>query len=436
MGDILPFVAKVRSSGDWSPAERARLTELADRFSGVAEKVEVVFGTSDDGDPWCVVKDENEDILVHVAKIDGRFVVHYSLDDSVSEGAELPAALGERLSWDDASLDDVVVPFSRQAQSFIALLVAAAFFYETSQAAAVTEPAAAPNLALHDDATAHAAPLDTAQPEAKRDVTAHATALSGGEDPAPQTSVSTAAAAPAITTTAHTAIAATEPASAPTHAAPVALASVASAPVVMAAAEPAAPVVLNLVRGTSGDDHLLGTAGSDHLLGGAGADTLSGGGAPLGGYDLLDGGAGNDRIELGARVFAVGGQGADTFVIEAPQHMGDANQQLGVILDFHLADGDKLVTASGQQVSIVSTAQSRVAVPFNPTDNNNQPQSLVFVDGQRVSVDLDGDHQADGYVVLAGPPAAHAPAEPDPAPTSTEEPPPVLTGHALEHDLF
>jgi hypothetical protein len=128
-------VAKVRAGGDWTVGERTHLEELADRFAAVASRVEVVFGATDEGDPWCVVKDENEEVLVHIARIDGRFVVHYALDDALNEGTDLPGALGERLSWEDVR-DDVVVPFSHQAQSFIALLVAAAFFYETSRVGA------------------------------------------------------------------------------------------------------------------------------------------------------------------------------------------------------------------------------------------------------------------------------------------------------------
>jgi hypothetical protein len=184
MGDILPFVAKVRAGGDWTAGERTRLEELADRFAAVAAKVEVVFGATDEGDPWCVVKDENEEVLVHIARIDGRFVVHYALDDALNEGTDLPGALGERLSWEDMR-DDVVVPFSRQAQSFIALLVAAAFFYEASRMGApdATPEAhgSAPDLSDPPPPVADAPDLG-----GKRDLTVHGVVLaSTAEDPAP-----------------------------------------------------------------------------------------------------------------------------------------------------------------------------------------------------------------------------------------------------------
>src|SRR6185369_8871939 len=140
MGEILPFVARVRDSGDWTAAERARLEALADQFAKAGVHVEVIYGATDDGDPWCVVKDGNEEVLVHVARIGAKFVVHFAAQDTLEEGVDLPSALGARL--DDlhdapqASGGDVV-PFSlagRQAQSFLALIVATAFFYETRDA--------------------------------------------------------------------------------------------------------------------------------------------------------------------------------------------------------------------------------------------------------------------------------------------------------------
>src|SRR6185295_8426988 len=142
MGEILPFVARVRDSGDWTQSERARLEALADQFARDGVHVEVVYGATDDGDPWCVVKDANEEVLVHVARIGGRFVVHFAAQDTLEEGADLPSALGARLvdaHVDAAHEDEVVVPFSlsgRQAQGLLALIVATAFFYDTRDAQA------------------------------------------------------------------------------------------------------------------------------------------------------------------------------------------------------------------------------------------------------------------------------------------------------------
>ena len=51
MGDILPFVARVRDGGDWTASERERLEALADQFAKAGPHVEVVYGAADYGDP-------------------------------------------------------------------------------------------------------------------------------------------------------------------------------------------------------------------------------------------------------------------------------------------------------------------------------------------------------------------------------------------------
>ena len=86
MGQVVPFIARVRDSGDWTAAERARLQELADRLAAGGVDVEVIFGATDEGDPWCVVTDGNGDVLIHVARIDGEFVVHSAVDDARQRG--------------------------------------------------------------------------------------------------------------------------------------------------------------------------------------------------------------------------------------------------------------------------------------------------------------------------------------------------------------
>lgn len=131
MGQVIPFIARVGSAGDFSAADRARLAELAERYAAAGVRVEVIYGATEDGDPWCVVKDENEEVLIHVARIGDGFVVHYALDDALRQGQDLRSVLRERLAWEDRP--EVVVPFSRQAQSLLALIVAASFLHETAK---------------------------------------------------------------------------------------------------------------------------------------------------------------------------------------------------------------------------------------------------------------------------------------------------------------
>jgi hypothetical protein len=400
MGDILPFVAKVRASGDWTAAERARLEELAGRFAEAGLRVEVIYGATDDGDPWCVVKDENEEILVHVARIGGQFVVHSAIDDALREGQDLLSTLGERLSWlDDHRDEGVVVPFSRQAQSFIALLVATAFFYDTAGAPALVEAAEALPL-LPDEPPP--APLPEGLPQVqKRELVVQTTVAADAAEPGPHP-------------TAQALVVRPEPAVMSSglvqddrdEAAPVA------APLVVAAGatdSPAEPVQLaavdsavHVLIGGAGDDLLVGGLGADQLIGGAGDDTLSGGG----GLDVLEGGEGDDRLELGAQVTAEGGQGADTFVVAAPVVMGQATTQLGVVLDFRAGEGDRLTNAHGETVAVLPVT-SEPAPPSLPGLGAAEHQPTLgqtsVVYGRKVEVDLDGDGVIDGYVWLAEP---------------------------------
>ncbi len=145
----------------------------------------MIYGATDDGDPWCVVKDANEEVLVHVARIGSKFVVHFAAQDTLDEGSDLPSALSSRLG--DMHFDaqghggDVVVPFSlagRQAQSILALIVATAFFYETRDALPATadEHDLTPPSDSAETAVATTLLLDTADKPA-RDPSAHAVVL-------------------------------------------------------------------------------------------------------------------------------------------------------------------------------------------------------------------------------------------------------------------
>lgn len=346
MGQIVPFVARVRDSGDWTAAERARLEALADQLQASGVKVDVVFGATDAGDPWCVVTNGDGDVLIHVARIGGVFVVHSAIDDTISEDTDLHAALREQLDAAGAmqpQTSATILPFgltARQGQTFLALVAASAFFYETLGDAGPADAAAAPPLLPSEDPV----PLPPGPEDAAvqdRETAAQASAL---PDPHDEAAPVTAALEPASDPEPAAAPAVEEELpSPPPQAAPVAHAA-ADATLTPAAAENTPPVTV--IKGTDGDDLLVGTAADERIEGGAGNDTLIGGG----GHDTLDGGAGNDRIELAPDAVAIGGSGADTFVIQAPVHPGHPDTLLGVVLDFNGAEGDRLVTWRGEWI--------------------------------------------------------------------------------------
>lgn len=418
MGQVVPFVARVRDSGDWTAAERARLEALAGQLSDAGIKVDVVFGATDAGDPWCVVTDENGDVLIHVARIGGVFVIHSAVDDVISEDVDLNAALRDHLDTAAAepASSATILPFgltARQGQTFLALVAASAFFYETLGDPGIAEAAEAPPVPSPDEPVL--APPEHDAPAQEREVAAQATVLHepqqdaapvaverpADEQPAPLAAV----AEPELQQTAPAA-----PQATPVEAAP-------AETVAAAAPVESQPLV---IRGTDGDDLLVGTAADERIEGGAGNDTLIGGG----GHDTLVGGAGDDRIVLTPDAVAIGGQGADTFVIKAPIHPNHPGTLLGVILDFSDAEGDRLVNWRGEWLRFDHNGQ--MARPGDGGTGSDRPTpgdhfltltattTTVGGDGSRtggptttdastftrVEVDLDGDGTADGYILL------------------------------------
>ncbi|MDO9430790.1 MAG: hypothetical protein Q7T84_05775 [Phenylobacterium sp.] len=398
MSNVLQFEPRPSAGGGWTAAERARLSDLADRLSADGAKVEVVYGTTDEGDPWCVIKDENEEVLIHVARINGQFVIHDASADAVQEGDTLWSACDRLLGGDWREIrEDVVVSLSaRQVQTFIALVVAGTFIYDIEHAEAApdttSDEPAAPAPDLVSVVATEAAQASTE--EQRQDLLALQHGPAG--DTAPAGLSPEAGTPPAEPMTAPAPLDTSAPDEAPSENEAVVAALAAPLP----ASTPGQVIKGSdgddTLRGGDGDDSLSGGAGADHLYGGAGADTLDGGGAPVGQFDLLDGGEGDDQIELAPTTLALGGAGADTFVLHdrpAPDGL------LGMIFDFSAEQGDRLVNTQGKDV---------LARPEHgdPTQGGQTLASLATrtpQPGQRVFLDIDGDGQEDGYAFLAGP---------------------------------
>jgi len=427
MGQVVPFIARVRESGDWTAAERARLQDLADRLGASGVDVEVIYGATDEGDPWCVVTDGNGDVLIHVARIDGTFVVHSAIDDAVNENVDLHTALRDQLGATEevVAQSATILPFgltARQGQTFLALVVATAFFYETSgggdTAQAAELPAAAP--ASDPEPTAP----DTETPAQERDLATQGATLQH-QTTAATTPTTVVATLPQPEAPAATATAVHEDAPA-APAAPVEEPATPEAKVEVVAPQAAPAEAPIVIKGTDGNDELTGTSANEHIIGGAGDDTLRGGG----GHDLLEGGAGNDRIELTSGTVAVGGEGADTFVIQAPVQLGHAGTLLGVVLDFNNLDGDRLMMANGRFVQVPhrppNTDGTQTTLTgdgagngggdrnggeftsqgFDPTHptlltpGGGDGPTLVGPPLTKVEIDFDGDGVMDGYVLV------------------------------------
>ena len=142
--------------------------------------------------------------------------------------------------------------------------------------------------------------------------------------------------------------------------------------------------------GGAGADHLYGGAGDDLLNGGDGDDMLTGGAGDDGliggdGDDMLDGGSGKDRLS--------GGDGADRFVVDLTATAADTD----TIIDFSLADGDKLLIKGPLPQTgwrVVGTP-SEVTIQYD-ADNDGSFVNLVVLEGVAYS-DIDDSQEFTTY---------------------------------------
>jgi len=374
MATVLAFPE--RRVGDWTEAERARLNELAGRFADEAG-VEVVFGRTDADDPWCVVLDARDEVLVHVARVNGTFVAHTLPGDAFAESRDLKTVVESVLGpkWQD-DRDGVVVPFAlsaRHAQVVTAVLLVAAFVDHHRAEAATEEWALATVRLAKSPATNGKA--------GQRDEAAKAAAAalpdpSPLDRPAPTASSEAAPLADhdfSGTTGARSRSADDRPTTPKIHLDLSALLF----------DEPDATVVGPPVAsiGTDGPD-LLGAPRSMP--------------APA---RLLDGGGGDDLLHLDGGTVAIGGGGADRFVVDAA--VGDAPRLLGVVLDFD----------PGRDVVAVDGAPAFSIVSRGPVANVLAAPAvsvvgLPSVAGERVGIDVDGDGREDGFFLVANAPEA------------------------------
>jgi Ca2+-binding RTX toxin-like protein len=429
MGEILAFSPRPPAT-DWSANERGLLLLLTQQLETTYGDIDVAFGQTDSGDPWYVVTDANQDVLVHIARIEGQFVVHDAAVDMFHQVGSLWGALRHVLSSSVESQTGVVVAFnpaSREAQSFLSLVIAVGLYLELrgvelgeagrlnfENLPRIDDPAiegvaskliAALNLEA-DRAESHVAP-QAAQGEAADAPPVKAVAVQGvaietvaqGQDGLPPVDGS------------HVRHASTPAASSETHPVPqgdgereglyeLALGNADIRELAFAGARAA-------VVGSNGDDVLHGTAEGEVIAGGAGNDYIDGGGAGKGQIDRIDGGAGDDRIVMNARVVASGSAGADTFLISARQPSDKAEALLGVVLDFQASKGDHLAVQGKGELTVVTTAAVNDVLAVQGATLNETVTAQVTdvsraVSGVRVGFDLDGDGREDVFILLGG----------------------------------
>jgi hypothetical protein len=398
MSNIVPFVPRP-PDGDWTSGERARLGELAERLAAGGARVQAAYGVSDAGDPWCVIQDEQDEVLIHIARIDGAFVIHDAAVDAVREEDSLWSAMARLLgqAWKDGS---TVIPLDlRQAQALLAMIMAAVFVQQAIHDGQLVAAHAGQDPGPSHDPADAPPPHDPVAPD-HHDLEARASLHE-----------------PDQVARADDRLEARHPWDRPSSESDAGLQPPATGSLSAAAA--AAAPQLAFAQTNPPAPHpepaglvLIGGPGADHLIGGAGADTLSGGGVGPGQIDLLQGGRGDDRIEMAAGVVARGGPGADSFVLTAkpaapPGFAAQSDAATlsakpasdGVILDFGARD--HLVFANGAAAVIVSvTATADVLSGLHGAAGLERSAETP---GVRVGVDLNGDGREDVYVLVAGP---------------------------------
>lgn len=429
MGEILAFSPRPPAT-DWSANERGLLMLLTQQLASSYGEIDSVFGQTDSGDPWYVVTDSNQDVLVHIARIDGRFVVHDAAVDMFHQVGSLWGALRQVLSsgGPEEVGGNVVAfnPSSREAQSFLSLVIAVGLYLEL-RGIEVGEAGRLnfENLPRVDDLSMDAvASRLIASLSLDGERAASRAAPPSASDPAGAVAQATikpeglkalvvetpAEAAPGLAAfkITHLAAATVEPAPSATHAA-VSLPE--ESPTTTELDGQGFAAGRSVMMGTAGADVLYGTAEGEVIKGDAGDDYIDGGGAKTGQIDRIDGGAGDDTIVMNARVVATGGTGADTFLISAQEPASKLEALLGVVLDYSAAKGDHLAVMGKGNVTVVSTAAVSNVLAAQEAALGEAVASQVTdvkgpVAGTRVGFDINGDGREDVFILLGGSTAA------------------------------
>ena len=414
MGEVLAFAPRP-PAGDWTASERGLLLLLTQHLEKSYGEIDAVFGQTDSGDPWYVVTDANQDVLVHVARIEGQFVVHDAAVDMFHQVGSLWSALRQMLASgapeEPAGVVVAFNPASREAQSFLSLVIAVGLYLELRDAGfgdiarvdfgslprgddLAIEGVASKLIAalnLDDDRIAARAALPA---PAANDLAAAPAVKAQDARPAAVEALQSGLAGLALFKPSH--LQATAPPEQPSDH-PLQAGQTASSNTELAGG----------TQGFAGATTVMtGTPGADVIHGGGGDDYIDGAGARSG-IDRIDGGGGDDRIVMNARVVASGGEGADTFLLSARVPATKAEALLGVVLDYSAAKGDHLAVLGKGQLTVVSTTAVSDVLSAQEIARGEATARLVTdvthtVAGTRVGFDIDGDGHEDVFILLGG----------------------------------
>ncbi len=426
MGEILAFSPRPPAT-DWSANERGLLMLLTQQLASSYGEIDSVFGQTDSGDPWYVVTDSNQDVLVHIARIDGRFVVHDAAIDMFHQVGSLWGALRQVLSsgGPEETGGNVVAfnPSSREAQSFLSLVIAVGLYLEL-RGIEVGEGGRLnfENLPRVDEASMDSvasrliASLSSDGERVAGRAIAHAAGETGAATPQtptkPEGLKALAIEAPVQAASGLGAfkishLASNAPADVAHQASPATVSLPEDGPIATDVDGAGFAAGRSVLTGTAGADVMYGTAEGEVIKGEGGDDFIDGAGAKAGQIDRLDGGAGDDKIVMNARVVASGGTGADTFLISGQEPASKLEALLGVVLDYSAAKGDQLAVMGHGHVTVVSTSAVSNVLAAQEAALGEATASQVtdvkgVVAGTRVGFDVNGDGREDVFILLGG----------------------------------
>lgn len=397
MGDVLSFIRAVRQTGHWTNQEKAELFRLTDALSADKVEVETATGISDQGDPWFVIYHAvTGDVLVHVARIGGKFVVHEMSRDLLVEGADLRRLLNRAAGQD----------LFGQAQNVVvlaALAMVVDFYLSTDPAEAADAPDSDSDIGGATALPLLPAALLLAAETSSVSSPAHATVPDGDSD-RPHAGMVSLLLRVADLTVPDNPLPPPDQDTQPSLIAPRhhQAAQPSLIPDVPTPPAPTAGLTLTgghggeTLRGSDGQDLLIGGDGDDRLIGGAGNDTLIGGG----GQNTLVGGDGDDVLVLGALDIAYGGAGADHFVITDSvisqwvtlAAKGGTVNLLDQMKDFSGPEGDRLIFGTHDWTVTIVAGGTGIDLP---------PDDGRFT-GTSVNIDSDGDGQVDTTLNVVG----------------------------------
>ena len=95
---ILPFAARPQAPRRWSTDEISECYRIVDLLARAGLPVGIETGESDEGDPWLVfVREDTQDVIAHLARIDGEMVASSVANEHVIRGRVLRDILDQIL---------------------------------------------------------------------------------------------------------------------------------------------------------------------------------------------------------------------------------------------------------------------------------------------------------------------------------------------------